>query len=149
MRIKKYNSKDKEKVKSLLQSVLFEIYGKHKIEWENFNDYLIFYIAEEKNKIIGTSALKKVDDKIIRLKRMYVNKNFRKKGIGKELLLKCEIFSKNKGFKKIVLSTNKEMKLGINFYLKNGFVVVKSQSSKFFTNKDLIDDKIFIMEKNL
>jgi ribosomal protein S18 acetylase RimI-like enzyme len=51
-----------------------------------------------------------------------VLKDYRKKGIGKELILACKKELKNNGYKKIiVLADSSNLKQLMDFYEKNGF----------------------------
>jgi ribosomal protein S18 acetylase RimI-like enzyme len=53
---------------------------------------------------------------------IYVLKNYRKKGIGKELILFCKKELKKNGYKKIiVLADSSNLKNLMDFYEKNGF----------------------------
>lgn len=151
MKIRKYQKKDKIKVGDMILSVLKNIYKNPLPEWEDFSKYLIFYVAEEKRNIIGTIALKKVDNDWAKLKRMYVKKEFQNKGIGGKLLEKVITLAKKKGFKKIILTTYPEMKKAVPFYKKRGFKVVKKPSGKFFTNPKLkkYNKRQIAMEKEL
>ena len=151
MIIRKFKKSDEIKVKRMIFSVLKEIYKKTKVKWENFEDYLIFYVVEDKGKIIGTVALKEINGKWIKLKRMYVKKGFREKDIGKKLLKKVIKFAKKRGFKKMILTSYSEMKDAIIFYKKSGFKVVKNPKNKFFTYPKLkeYNKKQVAMEKKI
>ena len=48
---------------------------------------------------------------------------YQRKGIAKELLRRCVIFSKERGAKEIFLITNDSLKPALNLYLSNGFVL--------------------------
>ena len=151
MKIRKYKKEDEEKVKKLIYSVLCDMYGSTKIKWEDFSKYIIFYVAEKDKETIGCVALKDIGNKWIKLKRMYVKTQMQRKGIGSILLNKCSDFGKEKGFKKIVLTTYPEMKKAVNFYKKHGFEIVKNPSDKFFTNPNLrkYNKKQIVMERKL
>ncbi len=53
MMIRKYKKEDETKVKKMILSVLKTIYKKTLPKWENFEDYVVFYIAEDKKEIMG------------------------------------------------------------------------------------------------
>lgn len=151
MRIRRYKKSDESRVKKLIFSVLTHIYGKTKLEWENFEDYLVIYVAEQEGKIIGVVAIKKINDKIIKLKRMYVRIKSQNKGIGKKLIGRVIEFSIKQGFKKMILTTYPEMENAVKFYKKQGFKIVKNPPLYFFTNPKLkeYNKRQIAMEKKL
>jgi ribosomal protein S18 acetylase RimI-like enzyme len=55
------------------------------------------------------------------LLRLYVEPALIGKGFGKRLLVEAEAFLRAKGRKKYFAFVNKHNKLGVNFYLRNGF----------------------------
>lgn len=139
MKIRNFTNKDEKKVKKMINETLIDIYGeKAEIkEWEDFNQYIIFYLAEKNNKIIGTAAIKKINNKTLKLKRMYVIPSVQGKGVGQVLMNKIMDFCIKNKYKRIILTTYKEMSKGINFYKKNGFAIVKNPSNEFFTHPKL------------
>lgn len=128
MIIREYEDRDKEAVIKLISEVLFELFNHPPVNIGDLNNIRkwyfdmngVFYVAEEDNKLVGTAAVFKEKENA-RLKRMYVLKDYRNKGLGKLLLAKITEFCKSKGYKKIVLSTYPEMKDAIKFYEKNNF----------------------------
>jgi len=137
MKIRRFRKRDEEEVKKLINKIIIELFNEPIYRWENFENYTIFYVVEKNGKVIGTAALKDEKNKIVRLKRMYIKRYYRKKGIGTKLLLKIEKFAKNKGFKKIILSTYKQMKNSYLFYKANGFNIIKKQNDAIFMEKKL------------
>jgi N-acetylglutamate synthase-like GNAT family acetyltransferase len=138
MKIRRYESKDKEQIKKLVENILKEIFNSEPRGLEDLSNikkhFEIFLVAEDKTKIIGTIALRK--DVI--LKRMYVHKNYRNKGLAQKLYDKIEKFTIKKKFKKIKLSTTPQMKFAMSFYKKNGFKKIgknKKTNQIFFEKK--------------
>ncbi|MFH1308201.1 MAG: GNAT family N-acetyltransferase [archaeon] len=154
MIIRKYQPTDKEQVKLIIKEVLTEFFEKTFIkEWENFEEYSAFYIAEDNGKIIGTIAMKNQGNNIGRLKRMYVDKEYRKKGIAQKLYDQLENSAKNQGIRKISLTTHKTM-MGPanNFYKKNGYKQLKEVSYELFPelkNEDVNLAEVIAYEKTL
>jgi putative acetyltransferase len=151
MIIREYKKEDEEQVKKVIYGALCEIYGQTKIDWEDFSKYAAFYVAEENGEIIGTAALKEIDNQLIKLKRMYILPSLQRKGVGAKLLKKCINFSKKGGFKKMILTTYPEMKGAVIFYEKNGFQIVENPSAQFFTNPKLkeYNERQVAMEKEI
>ena len=68
---------------------------------------------------------------------IYVSKNFRKKGIGTELINKIE--ENNTRLKKIYLEVSKNNFEGISFYTKMKFIIMHTRKNYFFINNKHID----------
>jgi GNAT superfamily N-acetyltransferase len=68
---------------------------------------------------------------------MYVKKDFRMKGIGRNLLHRLERLARTKSFRQVRLEISKKNIRGLNFYKRE----------KYFTKLDLKES--FIMEKKL
>ena len=84
----------------------------------------LFLVAELNKKIIGFChvIIRKMKGELVSI---YMDLSHAGKGIGTELLSKCEVFLKRNGYKKYFTFVNKHNKKGLNFYLKNGFIRVK------------------------
>ena len=151
MKIRRAKPDDEKEIKELITNVLNEIYGPSKIDWEDFAKYLSFFVAEDDGKIIGTAALKKIDNDWIKLKRMYIHPDFQGVGVGTTLLDECLRFSRDGNFKRMVLTTYPEMVGAVKFYKKNGFNIVDNPDDRFFTNPTLRNycKRQFAMEKKL
>lgn len=128
MTIRKYQTKDKEQVREMITQVLRGIFGSFGIkEWEDFKEYDAMYVLEDNGKIVGSAALKDMEDSTGKLKRMYLYKEYRGKGLGAKLLKKIEEFALNKGLTRIILSTSyPQLKTAFEFYKKHGFTEMKN-----------------------
>ena len=139
MKIVKYRTENKKEVQKLIKTVLFEIFGKHKLEpFENFEEYAIFYVLEDKNKIVGSIGLRKDKDSGI-VKRMYIYKNYRNKGLAQKLYDKIEVYVRKNKIKTLKLSTTPQMLNAMKFYKKNGYKKVREEkeTNKIFFKKVL------------
>ena len=134
MKIRNYESEDENNVKKLIEDTMRSTLSLYEIEWEDFSRYIKFLVAVEDGEVIGCAAIKKIDDEWAKLKRMYIKQNLQRKGFGKALLNECIKFCRKNGFKKIVLTTYKEMNNAVSFYSKNGFMIVENHSDKYFTD---------------
>lgn len=154
MKIRKYKKSDKKEVREFILKVLTEIFERTFIkDWENFEDYSVFYVAKEDNKIVGTIALKDMGNGIGRLKRMYVDKNYRGSGIGQQLYDKFEEFARGNGFKQISLTTHKTMMKPANrFYTRNGYTQLQEVNYNLFPelkSEDVVIEEVAAFEKKL
>jgi len=128
MRIRKYKTSDKEEVMEMVSEILGGIFNgdprKFKLlkEFSVKNGYLLYIVAEIDGKIVATMALKKEGDSNVRLKRMYVRKEYAGRGIAQKLLNKIIDFARSNGYKKMYLHIYPIMTNANRFLKKNGFV---------------------------
>lgn len=131
MKIRKYKPEDKEQIIEMVSEILGNIFNGDPTQFKvlkEFNitkNYVLYLVAEtqgSEKRIIGTMALKKIDNETVRLKRMYVRKEYRKRGISQKLLNEIIKFAREKGYKKILLHTYPTMKNAHKFHKRNGFV---------------------------
>ena len=90
----------------------------------------VLFLIEEKNKFIGCVGVRKFEDGICELKRMYIKQEFRGKGFGEILLLSAIKESKKLGYIKMRLDTLKTMFEAIGLYQKFGFKKIR----KYYRN---------------
>lgn len=138
--IKEYEAKYNKKVNNFIISILVEEYGFEKyresLENENNNDIYQnknkkFWIAiDEEDNIIGTVLIYENYEKCMELRKFYVRKDFRGRGLAKELYNTVIDFCENSGVEKIFIGTNKNLDRAINFYLKQGFYEIKYDDKK-------------------
>ncbi len=139
-KIREYKEGDNRKVVKLINKIISEIFNAgarnikdlKNIKEEYFEKKGIFYIAEDNGKIIGTIAVKREKSNVARLKRMFVDEEYRNRKIGQRLFNKILKFCKSKGYKKIILSTYPQMRSAIEFYKKSGFKEYKRDKQIFF-----------------
>ena len=143
MKTRKYKKLDKKQVQELITSCLIETYKKSPIKkFENFEDYSVFYVVEDKGKIIGCVGLEDEGENIGKLRRLYIHKNYRKNGLGTKLLKKIESFALKNKFNKIILSTNKKLDGTIKFYQKHGFNIYKEETHPWGGKRLLMEKKL-------
>ena len=141
MKIRKYNESDSKNIKRLVYKVLFEIF---KSKPSGLNDlgnikknYDVFYVLEDKGKIIGCAGIQEYKENIARLKRLYLDKNYRGKGYGLKLLEKQLKSAKKLGYKKIMFSSHKKFESALNLYKKFKFVQYMKRGDQLFFRKSL------------
>jgi ribosomal protein S18 acetylase RimI-like enzyme len=90
----------------------------------NDNDYSNTEQKQQKQKIIGTTAVRNLKqfESTCELKRMYVSNDFRRLGIGQKLLDTAIGFAKSAGYSRMVLDSSKALHAARALYLKSGFV---------------------------
>jgi ribosomal protein S18 acetylase RimI-like enzyme len=80
-----------------------------------------FIIAKDNDNVVGCVAIKKLDNKICEMKRLFVKDEYKKNGIGKKLVEKIIEESKIKKYERMRLDTLSTMEAALNLYRKNGF----------------------------
>jgi len=83
-----------------------------------------YFVWEVSGEIAGGAGFYPTEglpEKICELVKMYLHKNYRRKGLGKLLLQKCMDEAKNEGYEKMYLESMPELINAIPMYEKNGF----------------------------
>jgi len=78
-------------------------------------------LCKEANVFVGSVAIRKINDEIAELKRMYVQPQHQHKGIGQQLLKQAITLTQKHHYKYIRLDTLNHMLPAIKLYKKNGF----------------------------
>ena len=99
----------------------FEPDGRHDF-YNNIGDnFVVFYCLIDQDKLIGTVALKKLDENTVELKAMYLDRSYRGKGLGRRLMDKIVDEAKRLGYKSIVLDSMSQYKDALRLYERTGF----------------------------
>jgi len=133
MNIRKANTDDIENIVQLVKDGLKEFgftYSPQTSEADlmdidreyHQNDGVFLIMENNQKELIATGALKKIDDRTYKIRKMYVSKPHRKKGYGKEILSKLLEIAQTKGAETIVLETSACMNAAINLYKRFGFM---------------------------
>lgn len=80
-----------------------------------------FFIAEDGKKIVGTVAVKREDDRIALIRRIFVDPEYRMRQIGLELLDRAIGFCKEVGYRELIFKTTSRMSAAIELVKKLGF----------------------------
>ncbi|MEK6935941.1 MAG: GNAT family N-acetyltransferase [Nanoarchaeota archaeon] len=129
MKIRDYTPSDKKQIIEMVSNILSRIFNGNPTQFgyiKEFNsnkNYIKFLVAEIDNKVVATMGIKKIDKKRVRLKRMYVAREYQRRGIAQKLLNQLIKIAKEKGYKKMILSTYPTMEHANVFYKK---MVLKS-----------------------
>ncbi|MFA6493008.1 MAG: GNAT family N-acetyltransferase [Patescibacteria group bacterium] len=113
------------------------------------NNYLSrngnFWIALEADKIIGTLALKDMGNNQGYLKRMYIDQEYRGKGLAQAMINILLKYAKEKRFEEIYLATtrNPVSERAIAFYKKYNFESMSKLPDNFTDD----DDNVFMRLK--
>jgi GNAT superfamily N-acetyltransferase len=73
---------------------------------------------------VGCGAIKQYNENTMEVKRMFVNFEFRGKGIATKVLLALENWTRELNFTRCILETGKRQPEAISLYEKNGYKVI-------------------------
>jgi putative acetyltransferase len=86
-----------------------------------FNAGGTFLVVLNGEQVIGSSALRKLDDETAELKRMWLLEPYHGQGIGYRLITQLFDFAHGHGYSRIRLQTSPEQVRALAFYRKVGF----------------------------
>ncbi len=100
-----------------------------------------FVARNEDNQVVGILDLK-IEANVAYLENILVGHEFRKQGIGEELVAKAEKFAQDEGCTKIWLDTDEDWGAA-KFYKRMGFKVTGTHEKHYFGKKAVIFTKYF------
>ena len=87
-----------------------------------FDNSGLFLAALDDGRLIGTGAIRKLDEKIAELKRIWLLDEYQGQGIGFQLVARLFNFASAHGYQYIRLQTSPQQKRAVAFYKKFGFL---------------------------
>lgn len=124
----KYNQTYQHRLLSFLEKCLpesgraLDIQGHHSFYLDIENSFQGFWCMFDGENIIGTVAVRKMDNENCELKSLYLLEQYHGRGYGRKLLQKAIDFAKDQGYQKMYLDTLSTSKKAIVLYRKMGFV---------------------------
>jgi GNAT superfamily N-acetyltransferase len=94
-----------------------------------------FWVAIDGEKVVGTVGVREYEGDMAKLRRMFVQKEYRGTGLAKQLLGIALQFAKEMNYKKITLNTHVNMQRAHSFYKKNNFIFVGNKNSAMISFK--------------
>jgi GNAT superfamily N-acetyltransferase len=99
-------------------------------------------VAYNNNDAVGCGAMKVYDNQTMEIKRMFVPKHQRGKGIAALVLQNLELWAKELGFKKCILETGDKMPEAIGLYKKCHFKVIPNYGQYKNVSSSICFEKI-------
>ncbi len=132
MNIRKANAKDRDNIIRLVRDGLREFDFEYsestsEADLENFiEEYfkhsgVFLVLVDDQEEIIGTGAIREIEEGVYKIRKMYVDKSQQGQGYGKAILIELFKFARNAGAKAIKLETSTSMKAAIGLYKSFGF----------------------------
>jgi len=123
-----YNNKHQADIDHLLESILLEFDLPARAPKNSLVLPDVYWVAEFNGRAIGTIALFKMKNRSVVLKKMFMAKEFRGKGISKMLLDILFQWAMENNFTHVYLGTMTEFKAAHKFYEKNGFKKIEREN---------------------
>lgn len=95
------------------------------------------FFAKENGHIIGTVALMKMEDGIFELTKMAVSPESQGKKIGQKLMEHTLNYAKVKGWKTLIIYSNRKLENAIYIYLKYGFQEIPIEENNPYARGDI------------
>jgi GNAT superfamily N-acetyltransferase len=83
-----------------------------------------FLVARDGDRAVGCGAIRVIEPKTAEAKRMYVDPDYRGKGVGRSLLARLEAAAIELGVERLVLETGVYQEAAIALYRRAGFTQV-------------------------
>jgi GNAT superfamily N-acetyltransferase len=96
------------------------------LQYNTLDDINDVVLAYENNYPIGCASFKYYDEGIAEVKRVFIKKEYRRKGISEFLMRRLEQRAAEKGYYKLVLETGAPLVEAMGLYNKIGFSVIEN-----------------------
>lgn len=103
-----------------------------------------WYALDSKGQIVGSIGLKKINEHEGQIKKCFVMKEYRGKGLAKRLMDTAKNAAKEHGFEKLYLSTIDILVAANNFYMKTGFEKVALEQMPGEFDPCSVDNVFFV-----
>ena len=90
---------------------------------ENIHDVVLLY---DNNQPIACASFKEYEPGVAEVKRVFLRKDYRGRGLSKELMGRLEAKAKRQGYQKLILETGRPLKEAFGLYQKLGFDMIES-----------------------
>ena len=84
--------------------------------FNELSDITKAFVMYDKETAIGCAAFKKYATDTVEVKRVFISKNYRGRGLSKMLLYELEKQVKNDGFSRLILETGKNNRAAVSMY---------------------------------
>ena len=101
----------------------------------------IFLVMTDEHQIIGTGAIRKIDDEICELKRLWLLFEYHGQGLGYRMIQELFAFAREKGYRRIRLETDRDSQSrAYDLYKRLGF----HEIPRYSDNKDDVAMEMFL-----
>jgi putative acetyltransferase len=90
---------------------------------EDIHDVIL---VMDNGQIISCGSFKRYDEKVAEIKRVFVKKDYRRKGFAKFIMQTLEQKAREKGYSKLILETGNLLKSALELYTYIGFEIIEN-----------------------
>lgn len=94
-----------------------------------------FWVADLAGAVVGMAGIERLNDDEAEVRRMYVDADYRRRGIGVRLLSHLEDFCVEEGYRRILLSTSEIQEAALALYQAQGYRLVREEVAEQQTNR--------------
>lgn len=119
---------------------MIDFLGEDKVYYTRYNESENIekvWVVFSDNLPIGCIAYRKKEEGTGEVKRLYIKKEYRGKGISKELLKTLECYAKEQGCHNLFLDTRVTLEPAVSLYRSHGFSIVYQQGLYIQMEKEL------------
>lgn len=103
-----------------------ELHDVDNFQQEYFDNRGLFLVVMDDEKLVGTGALKKLEENIAELKRLWLIEEYHGQRIGYQVVSQLLDFARAHGYEKIRLQTSQKQERAVRFYKQFGFYEIQS-----------------------
>jgi GNAT superfamily N-acetyltransferase len=92
-------------------------------QYNTLEDIHDVVLLMENNKAIACGSFKEYESQVAEMKRVFVKKDYRKRGLSKLIIKELEAKAKANGYTKLILETGKQLKTAIITYKSYGYTI--------------------------
>ncbi|HLO16740.1 MAG TPA: GNAT family N-acetyltransferase [Anaerolineales bacterium] len=94
-----------------------------------FDNDGVFLVITDEDQLIGTGAIRKIDDEVCELKRLWLLFEYHRQGLGYRMMQELLSFAREKGYQRIRLETDRDhQNRAFDFYKRLGFYEIPRYS---------------------
>jgi putative acetyltransferase len=108
-----------------------------------------FFVALAADTLVGIFGLEGLDTEAAELRRMYVRRDHRGRGIARRMLDRAEEACREAGCRRLTLSTSELQPAALALYRRSGYQLMREEFSTVDTNKQVGGLHRFYFEKEL
>ncbi|MBN1689085.1 MAG: GNAT family N-acetyltransferase [Candidatus Omnitrophica bacterium] len=129
--IRRFEKTDQEQIRELITTIMSEEFKEDQAVFPTADIENIpqsygglgeaFFVATNGQQVVGTVAVKREDDRIALMRRLFVAAAYRKKQIGLQLIDRALEFCEEVGYKEVIFRTTSRMESATKICQKKGF----------------------------
>lgn len=114
-----------------LDDFLNDIVGQEK-QSANYNQYNMLsdihdvVLVMDNGQAVGCGSFKRYNHKVAEIKRVFVKKEYRRKGLAKQIMQSLEQKARETGYSKLILETGKLLKEAVKLYSGIGYKIIEN-----------------------